>query len=737
MASTDYLGICEHKIFKEACAVLPKLMNIPLNLVAVRDSVLFTWDFSNNCVLSLNIKAARGKGGDNVIHQRLLPLHPPLFSPEFLVANDSGSLLAVAGSNGVLVLQLPPRCPPYGAFDGNKDLVYCRSYSLDERFLSCSENIQVRKAKFHPGSVSDSHILVLTSDNVLRLYQIHNNEALNVGTYQIGEKPGGMFPGTKTTFLDIYGEAAVDFDFGLPEILENKTESIQKGLKLVEAKKEKQLVNSKSVNIVPKRLEKFQNLKNQHQIDELVWPIYILRGDFAVFTICIDLNRRSKAILRGPCRFSEQSETVENDACSIICLKTTPQIVCIASSTGIITHSILINTEDPKDDVLNISSENKCKRELLVFEIVELELGLALPDDLSEVEEIKYKCPVFLHKDDSKVSRYFATHSAGIHTININCTEELHAYVFGPDDEDPTFDIFHAPSSAEYLVCTKTSSSSKSNSVIGFSLYYEPTSIITLLSDARVVTLGILTAALPPKKEELLTGEDKVLGDNQSPLKKMLNEPFDQYIQKILKKGISHPLLKLSSTANKTPEECYELIRLTAETFREEDFKNYTKAREELEKRAHTLNLLKQTQKKYIDQMSDSKELRLKAECLAEKYEDMKDKQDELLKRCEMLLMLVARKKPEPSDAEKKFMKDLQGFSEQCATFQNSIEKVKNKIKYQQVQIQNWKAHEIKKLPVIGEMQSKTIKDSLRESTQKINDMVKQVNEYKALLNLD
>ena len=69
MSFTDYLRISEHKIFKEACENLPKNANKPLNLVTVRDSVLFTWDFANNCVLSLNIKAARSKEGDSVIHQ--------------------------------------------------------------------------------------------------------------------------------------------------------------------------------------------------------------------------------------------------------------------------------------------------------------------------------------------------------------------------------------------------------------------------------------------------------------------------------------------------------------------------------------------------------------------------------------------------------------------------------------------------------------------------------------------
>lgn len=41
-----------------------------------------------------------------------------------------------------------------------------------------------------------------------------------MGTYPIGDSPGGLFPGSKISFLDIYGEIAVDFDFGFPEIVE-------------------------------------------------------------------------------------------------------------------------------------------------------------------------------------------------------------------------------------------------------------------------------------------------------------------------------------------------------------------------------------------------------------------------------------------------------------------------------------------------------------------------------------
>lgn len=42
-----------------------------------------------------------------------------------------------------------------------------RSHSLDERLLACS-HVEVRQVRFHPGSINDTHIVVLTSDNVLR-----------------------------------------------------------------------------------------------------------------------------------------------------------------------------------------------------------------------------------------------------------------------------------------------------------------------------------------------------------------------------------------------------------------------------------------------------------------------------------------------------------------------------------------------------------------------------------------
>jgi hypothetical protein len=69
MNYTDYLRLNELKIFKSVRDHLPKGLTRSTNLLTVKDGVLYTWDFANNCVLTLNVKAARSRGGDNVSHQ--------------------------------------------------------------------------------------------------------------------------------------------------------------------------------------------------------------------------------------------------------------------------------------------------------------------------------------------------------------------------------------------------------------------------------------------------------------------------------------------------------------------------------------------------------------------------------------------------------------------------------------------------------------------------------------------
>lgn len=86
-------------------------------------------------------------------------------------------------------------------------------------------------------------------------------------------------------------------------------------------------------------------------------------------------------------------------------------------------------------------------------------------------------------------------------------------------DDDILHIIVNQPSTADYLVCTKLASSNeKLNPVIGFGIYYDPTSIITLLANGQVVSSLIASFASLPYTEDLLP-ED--IENFNSPLKKV------------------------------------------------------------------------------------------------------------------------------------------------------------------------------------------------------------------------
>lgn len=54
--STDYLGLNRQKLFEKFHESLPKNIIKTQNVLTVNDDVLYTWDFKDNCVLTLNLK---------------------------------------------------------------------------------------------------------------------------------------------------------------------------------------------------------------------------------------------------------------------------------------------------------------------------------------------------------------------------------------------------------------------------------------------------------------------------------------------------------------------------------------------------------------------------------------------------------------------------------------------------------------------------------------------------------
>lgn len=65
-------------------------------------------------------------------------------------------------------------------------------------------------------------------------------------------------------------------------------------------------------------------------------------------------------------------------------------------------------------------------RSLYSFEVIDLELECETNKKQSD-----YVCPVFLHRDDSNMARYFVTHNNGVHSVHVPSVQELQKFVSG------------------------------------------------------------------------------------------------------------------------------------------------------------------------------------------------------------------------------------------------------------------------------------------------------------------
>jgi nuclear pore complex protein Nup88 len=458
----------------------------------------------------------------------------------------------------------------------------------------------------------------------------------------------------------------------------------------------------------------------------IVWPVLVLRGNGDVYwvTSSITPDTSEKPVVHGPLSmYPPADDNYGVDACSILCLQSVPPVVVIATCSATLYHCVLLTCtedEDEDDSLDKRSSWSHCgstyslhtpDMALYVFESVELELGLALDDD--DDDDDTYTCPIYLHHDGWTVSRYFCTHDTGVHMMSLPFILHLEEFSRARDDSS-LLELLDQSSSAEYLICTRTSSSSPLSPILGLAITSLPSALIILLASGEVVSLNLLSTPLPlPHSAPEETGRKE---ERHSPLKVLLKEPFDVHIKRILKHNVSQPILKLGPNANPSAQECMELVSRTTQLFREEYFQRHDRVREEIERRVRTLQTLKQHQLQELEHMEQEKlKLKQTAEQLAEKYEDTKDKQEEITKRAEHILRLVNQQQPVLSSAEKKLMQNMNEFKDKLKQYQKDLEQVKAKQNYHKVQTEQWVSDQKKKELYLGQNHMKTIKVSIAQ----------------------
>lgn len=364
------------------------------NLIECKDDMLFGWNPLDFCVIAFNWRLAQSKDDNLLPVQTLLPSIPIGFVVNRLTASHDGQFLALSGPHGVAILEIPCRYGPNGLYKEGKPRILCNVHVLDEIYFTSYPMVTVQQVRWHPASPKDSNLMVLLSNNSIRVY----DEAKLQHIWKIGPTPCAA-PPTKSTlpFLNCLGDTAIDFDVSAPRVTQMAN-----------------VTNNDTSEIGRKIVE---------------WPLVILWGNGNLYIALVGLDT-DKPRLQGPLTmYPNTKDNYGLDACAILTMPSNPTTVIVAEPSGRLFHMILVEVEGEGD--LNDSEDfgdatlnfEPCEWIVNVVEMVELEIGLKASQTHDDANNL-----MLLKADPNNSSRYFAYHNAGLHAVSIEFMPALERY---------------------------------------------------------------------------------------------------------------------------------------------------------------------------------------------------------------------------------------------------------------------------------------------------------------------
>ncbi|KAG1664575.1 Nuclear pore complex protein Nup88 [Nymphon striatum] len=482
-------------------------------------------------------------------------------------------------------------------------------------------------------------------------------------------------------------------------------------------------------------------IKKDDEIEKY-WPAFVLHGNGDVYSLLLHtpaIKRFQKPTIQGPfLMYPAADDNYGVDSCSILCLKSNPLILVVATCSGAIYHSIVLESNPQADEsyvsqVVSRNNENKINWSLYVIESIELELSLKTFEYNEDI-----MCPIHLHHDPTTYMRYHCSHSAGIHTMALPFIHHLEQFV-EKEDLSSMPNILEKECVVEHLLCTKPLPSSPDSPVLGVSI---------MVSHQLGLTLMCLTSQLKPiclpltnifHKQPSSTFEDmSKFAKNSSPINSNFKESFKDHVVKILQRSSSNPLIRSNPNSKPSSEECLQLLTRATQVFRVEYISRLDAAREEIEKRVRVLSTQKDQQ--FADMQANGKEqdtLKVNMERLNSKYKKVWDKQIDLTNRAQKLMMNVQRSTVVLSDAEKNLLKDYEDMSKKLKDYENLLEKVKVTRNYQEsLPKYDERKSSLLSPPSLNDTQQKYLRETIIQESEEMNESKKIIAALKKELSI-
>ncbi|XP_066118935.1 nuclear pore complex protein Nup88 isoform X1 [Saccopteryx bilineata] len=682
------------------------------NLVLGLGGELFLWDSEDSTFLVVCLRGLSGAGEEPSLsqYQRLLCINPPLFEIYQVLLSPAQHHIALIGIKGLMVLELPKRWGKNSEFEGGKSTVNCSTTPIAERFFTSSTSLTLKHAAWYPSEMLDPHIVLLTSDNVIRIYSLREPQTPTKVIILSEAEEENLMLNKGRAYTASLGETAVAFDFGpLAAVL--------------------------------------KNIFGQKGKDEVMaYPLYILYENGETFLTFVSLFHSPGNIgkLLGPLPMHPAAEdNYGYDACAILCLPCVPNILVIATESGMLYHCVVLEGEEEDDQTSEKSWDSRADLipSLYVFECVELELALKLASGEDDPFDSDFSCPIKLHRDPKCPSRYHCTHEAGVHSVGLTWIHKLHKFL-GSDEEDKDSLQELATEQkcfVEHILCTKPLPCRQPAPIQGFWIVPDilgPT-MICITSTYECLIRPLLSTVHPSSPPLLCTQEDVEVAE--SPLRILAETPdsFEKHIRSILQRSVANPSFLKSSEKDTAPplEECLQLISRATQVFREQYILKQDLAKEEIQRR---VKLLCDQKKKQLEDLSycreERKSLREMAERLADKYEEAKEKQEDIMNRMKKVLHSFHSQLPVLSDSERDMKKELQLIPDQLRHLGNAIKQVTMKKDYQQRKMEKVLSPQ-KPTITLSAYQRKCIQSVLKEEGEHIREMVKQLNDIRNHIN--
>lgn len=712
MSLTDVLELNKTELFAKIRNGLP-ILPPTQNLLDCKDDLLYVWDSNESCLLVTNWRAAsleketkRAPAG----FQTLIPSSTVGVHVERVLISNEGSLVALTGPQGVFILEVPRRSGPDGSFMNGKEKITCRSYSLDALLFQNNPQLEVRQLRWHPASVSDSTLLVLLSNNTIRVY---NHTKLR-HVWKVGPLPTKSIG---STLLTDFGEVSVDFDIA-PAVSRSTANNEQKNAS----------VSGKSILDQSKKTLAAAKAKQE----KVEWPIVILRGNGNIYIMLTGIDSELTR-LQGPITMTPQtSANYGLESCSLLIIPSLPPTVIIAESIGKIHHALLLESEQTEHSFNDFDGDlivEPSEWTLHVTETVELELGLT-PGSGNASGGV-YRCPIHLKRDLINEMRYFAYHNAGLHIITVNFISELQRFLDSEAEDNQL--VLSTPSSAEYILCTKFDSSDRINAVYGIALLQMPAGLVLLLSSGQVISLKLVidVQLLVTSKDNAQRRTADAVGDQQG-----AGPSFVEAIRALLQRSVSQPILA-DKLASPTAHERYELLNQAIEVLRSQYLKRHELVRSEFAKRINCIKLQKKQQLEEIVSLENEREIiSERAHKLAERFEEISDNQEVLVRRCQKLMQEANATLPNSVVADREFAQEVSRINKvtkAMAANLDTAKKTMNKQRYHIAKSQESGKNQTYELP---DKQRRTIIDILTQLSHEIDRQITDVKRINKIMGI-